>query len=338
MSAAASPPPPTRGVVLTPQDLALPDWPERAARAGLNTLALHPFPGTVARFVASAEGEAFRARCASLGLRLEYELHAAGELLPRELFASHPELFRMDKSGARTPDANLCVHSGAALELAAENACLLARRLRPDPCGGARRYFLWGDDNRPWCRCPRCRPFTDSDQALLLENQLVAALRRQEPGALLAHLAYMGTLPPPARVRPAEGVFLEWAPIRRRYDVPYSTQHGPETDSLELLDANLELFPRESAQVLEYWLDVSRFSRWRRPARPLTWNPAVVAADLAACAARGVRHFTSFAVWMDAAWVAQYGEPPLDDYGRLLAAAVPPAGETAAGEGVSNAA
>ena len=40
----------TRGVVLTPEDLSLGDWPERAKRAGLTTIGIHhqnspPFRG-----------------------------------------------------------------------------------------------------------------------------------------------------------------------------------------------------------------------------------------------------------------------------------------------------
>jgi len=304
----------TRGVVLIPSDLSLTDWPERAARAGLTTIALHPFPGEVEAFVASKAGQAFLARCRELGLEVEYELHAARELLPRDLFATQPELFRMDESGMRVADWNLCIHSPEALNIAAGNARRLAKALRPT----THRYFLWGDDNVPWCRCSHCRELSDSDQSLTLENALLAAIRQDDPEATLAHLAYMSTLPPPKVVRPEPGIFLEFAPIQRRYDLPYELQSGPKVDPLELLDANLKLFPEETAQVLEYWLDISRFSQWKRPAVPLDWHPTVLRADLKSYAQRGVRHITSFAVWMDADWVRRHGEPPLADYGAAL--------------------
>ena len=90
---------------------------------------------------------------------------------------------------------------------------------------------------------------------------------------------------------------------------------------LDALDANLEWFGRESAQALEYWLDVSRFSKWKKPAVRLPWNPDVVTADLNVYASRGVRHITSFAVYIDADYVRQYGEPPIRDYGKLLQSA-----------------
>src|SRR5262249_38461375 len=154
-------------------------------------------------------------------------------------------LFRINAAGERTPDANLCVSSPTALEIVAENAAAIGKALRPT----TGRYFLWGDDGRDGCRCPQCRGLSDSDQALLLSNRLLDALHADDPRAQVAHLAYLNTLWPPTQIRPQPGVFLEYAPIRRRHDVPYATQTGSAApDQLEALDANLELFDAESAQ------------------------------------------------------------------------------------------
>jgi hypothetical protein len=306
----------TRGVVITPEDVTLGDWPERAKKAGLTTIALHPFPGKVLNFVPTDEGARFLERCRALGLQIEYELHAMRELLPRELFARDQELFRMDEQGHRVVDANLCVHSSRALETAAASALRFAGGLRPS----TGRYFFWGDDGQPWCRCPKCRELTDSDQALIFENHLIRALRRLDPGASLAHLAYANTLAPPRVVKPEPGIFLEYAPIKRRYDLPYEKQtEARQPDALSSLDANLEVFPAATAQVLEYWLDVSRFSGWRRPAVKLPWRRDVLEADLSTYAARGIRHVTSFAVYVDADYRRRHGEPGfLGEYGESL--------------------
>ena len=96
------------------------------------------------------------------------------ELLPRGLFSEDASLFRMNEKNVRTPDANCCVHSSRALEIIAENAVALSSVLRPT----TGRYFFWGDDSRPWCRCPKCHGLSDSEQALVLENHLLKALRR----------------------------------------------------------------------------------------------------------------------------------------------------------------
>jgi hypothetical protein len=306
-----------RGVVLLTEDLTLRDWPERAKRAGLTTIALHDGLSArkVERFIQSEEGSRFLERCRQLNLNVEYELHAMSDLLPRDLFARNPDLFRMDEKGERTADANLCVNSGEALQIAAGNAVELARLLRP----ATGRYFLWGDDARSWCRCSRCRSLTDSDQALVVTNALLHAIQKSDPKATMAHLAYGNTLQPPQTVRPHTGVFVEFAPINRHYTVPVSDRTDADNRRhLDALDANLEYFGRTGSQVLEYWLDVSRFSKWKKPVQKLPFDSRVLAADLEAYGSRNIRSITSFAAYLDADYVEKYGEPPLDGYGREL--------------------
>lgn len=314
-----------RGVVLTPPDVATWHWPQAAKAADLNTIALHSPPEDVVAFLGTEKGAAYLETCATLGLQVEYELHAARDLLPRDLFAVDLAMFRMDAHGERVPDWNLCVHSRRALDVARERAAAFAEALRPT----SGRYYFWIDDARPMCHCPQCRGLSDSDQALILENALLDALRQVDPRATLAHLAYLNTLDAPVEVRPQPGVFLEYAPIARRYDVPFGRRdasldrpgaptHGAQLDAL---DANLEVFGREGAQVLEYWLDVSRFSRWKREdVVELPWDPEILADDLRTYAARGVRNVTSFAVWIDGAYARRFGEPPVGEYGAALLA------------------
>ncbi len=305
----------TRGIVLTPEDFSLADWPERAVRAGLTTIALHPTPSVVIPFLRTQPGERLMQRCSELGLEIEYELHAIGELLPRALFERDRALFRMDETGTRVRDGNLCVHSSSALDIVAERAVEVSRTLKPT----SGRFFYWGDDGLPWCRCPECRLLSDSDQALFLANHMARALRSVWPNATVAHLAYHNTLKAPASVRPEPNVFLEYAPIHRRYDIPFEQQREPSlTDRLEMLDANLDLFPAATAHVLEYWLDASRFAGWKRPAPRLPWCAPVAAADIEAYGNRGIRSVTTFGVYLDADYLAAHGDPPLNAYGRLL--------------------
>src|SRR5262249_5680569 len=114
------------------------------------------------------------------------------------------------------------------------------------------RYFFWGDDNQPWCRCPRCRELSDSDQALVFENYLLKALRQRDPKAQLAHLAYANTLSPPARVRPELAVFLE-----------YARSIGVTTSLTEIRSIQVTRMPSRS------WTPTSRSFRRRRPR---SWN------------------------------------------------------------------
>ncbi len=310
----------TRGVVLTTRDLRTLDWPERAARAGLTTIGTHITPREVAKFVTTEKGVAFLARCNELGIEVEHELHAMGNLLPRGLFDKNPEMFRMDDKGKRVQPWNCCVHSKEALEVICEKAVEYTKLLRPTTT----RHFYWIDDARPMCRCPKCRPYSDSDQALILENRMLKALRQVDEHASLAHLAYANTYRAPIQVLPDQGIFLEFAPIHRTWDAPLRMRdakgkegktHG---DFLDLLDENLAVFGKETAQVLEYWVDVSLFSGWKRPAKKLPWRRDVFLDDLDTYAERGIRHITSFAAWIDEDYVERFGEPPINEYGKGL--------------------
>lgn len=304
----------TRGVVISPDDLTLADWPERASRAGLTVIALGAAPSALIKFIGTEAGKGFLAKCRKLGLDVEYEMHAMFELLPRTLFAEAPELFRMDDDGKRTPDANLCVHSEEALEIVCRNAVEMCRALKPT----THRYFLWYDDGQPGCRCPKCREYSDSEQALMVENRMLGAIRKLDPRARLAHLAYTRTMSPPVKVKPKAGIFLEFAPIQRSYKA--SLLDPSNSRDLEALDANLKVFPAADAHVLEYWLDVSLFSSWKKPAVKLDLDEAILRDDLKAYAERGIRSVTTFAVFMDAEYVKTHGEPPIQAYGEALTA------------------
>jgi hypothetical protein len=320
----------TRGIVLLLSDLlSVGDWPERAKKAGLTTIATHFITNPrfkhhkmdhLIDFLKSERGQRLREECAKLGIEVEHETHAMSDLLPRSLFKKDHSMFRMDEGGQRTRESNFCAHSSAAITTICENAVKYAQVLKPT----TGRYFLWIDDGRPMCRCSKCRVFSDSDQALILENAVVKALRRHvSPNATLAHLAYTNTMQPPTQVKPEPGVFLEFAPIRRSWSHPLSqreVKRGPLThgQQLDLLDANLEVFGKDNAQVLEYWLDASMFSGWKRPAKKVPWNREVFLDDLKTYGRRGIHHITSFGAFIDAEYIRLHGEPPIDEYGKGL--------------------
>jgi hypothetical protein len=316
----------TRGVVLTTADLETVDWPKKAKDAGLTTIATHITPSQVVAFIQSPKGQDFLRECKEFGLEVEHELHAMNDLLPRELFKEDPSMFRMNKEGKRVADFNLCVHSEKALETVCENAVRFAKILKPT----TGRYFFWIDDGRPMCHCSQCIQYSDSEQALILENRMLKALRAIDPRATLAHLAYLNTMTPPAKVKPEPGVFLEFAPIQRSWDNPLRNGNvkserldnvPPITHGriLELLDENLKVFGRENAQVLEYWLDVSLFSNWQKPAKKLPWNKEVFLNDIDVYAQRGIKNITTFAVYIDDEYLKNYQDVSfVNEYGAGL--------------------
>ena len=73
--------------------------------------------------------------------------------------------------------------------------------------------------------------------------------------------------------------------------------------------------------MLEYWLDVSRFSRWNRPGVKLPWNREVFVADIETYWRLGIRHVTTFAAWIDGDYQERFGDLRfIKEYGIGLSA------------------
>lgn len=312
--------PPMRGIVLDVHDLATVDWAKLAHDNGINTIGTHVTPKQVAAFVQTEKGKKFLADCKKYGILIEHQLHALSDLLPRELFEQDPAMFRMTKDGKRVKEHNLCVHSDKALDTVAKNARRYAELLPADN----HRYYFWLDDGAPVCECSECSPYSASEQALIVENRIIKELRQADSQAQLAHLAYHSSMPAPRKVKPEPGIFLEFAPISRVWDKPLAEEGAQgkvsHKEYLRLLQENLEVFPAETAVVLEYWLDVSLFSRWKKPAVKLPWNKAVCESDLKTYASFSIKNFTTFAVYVDDEYLKNYNNDLqfLKEYGELL--------------------
>lgn len=296
-----------RGVVIYPDDITtvgLEEWSRRIDLAGINLIGLHAATNndpidTLEAFIRSDMGRDFLALCESKEVDVEYELHALEYLLPRDLFDTHPEWFRMDAEGRRCRDFNMCFSSDEAVEAMRPQLERLLAWARPT----THRYYFWTDDKvGMFCNCPECSQYSPSEQALLYENKLLALLREYDPEATLAHLAYVQTLPAPVKVRAADGVFLEYAPINRDYTQPLTS--AQET----ALRANMAAFPGHSQHILEYWLDESMFSGWKK-ASPvlLPFSEEYTARDLAAYRGFGAADLTCFATWLGGLYIERFG-------------------------------
>jgi hypothetical protein len=315
-----------RGIVLSLYDLHK-YWPQWLSEAGLNVFALHNWRADnnhelsineIIEYIQSYKGERYLAELKAAGMEIEYELHALSWLLPRKLYDRHPQWFRMNQEGIRIPDGNFCPSNNEALEFIAENAVKLAQILKPT----TNRYYMWPDDGRFWCNCDKCRELSASDQNLITMNHILKALRRTNPGAMLACLAYMNTLnSPPTKVRPLEGIFLEFTGpgvlinSRECERILSVREYGNFLDTLKL---QLDSFGPENAQVLEYWLDASAFSKWSKPARKLPFDRKTIFDDIGCYHSMGFKSVTTFGVFLDSEYYARYGKPPVDEYGKCL--------------------
>ncbi len=286
-------------------------WIDRLAAAGVGTIAIHPYGGKKAisslrDLLAALKTDEYRELidyARSRGLDVEYELHAAGYLLPRELFKTKPEYFRVNDSGERTNDWNLCASNDEAVELFAKNAAELALSLY----GSSHDFYFWLDDGHGLsCHCQKCRELSPSDQQLLLVNRMESEIKKYIPDARVAYLAYMDTVVPPTKVVANDGVFLEYAPFEKY------TAKGENAAELiarerEMLVPLKKFFSKQPSKVLEYWYDNSMYSNWKKPPAKFDLDEAAMRRDVEQYRKDGFDCISTFACFLGEDYENLYG-------------------------------
>lgn len=290
-------------------------WIDRMVSLGVQTLALHPTGGVNAHISLNMmlellEKPDYRALidyAVSCGLHIEYEMHAASYLMPRELFEKRPEWFRMEEDGTRTPKYNFCASHPAAVAFAARRAVELSQKLYRSE----HRYYFWLDDLKDvQCHCPACKKLSPSDQQLTVMNVFIKELRKTQPDATLAYLAYENFLPCPEQVQPEEGIFLEYADIVRARNM-----HIREATALhENIRKSLAFFGKKDSRVLEYWYDNSLFSKWTKPPVQFIPNNPPIQDDINWYVDAGFENIVSFACFLGEDYEELYGEPDLSAF------------------------
>ena len=309
-----------KGIVLTPPDFSGVNWKERLTALRLNTLGIHSGGGAkhdVLQQLGVTASEEFRQSFYSAGIDCEYEVHAATSLLPDSLFETHPEYFALCfREQTRNPTTNWCISNPDVPAILSANAACLAKKLS----SSTHRYFFWGADRSDaYCHCRECSKYSASELNLLSVNAIADGIRRVDPKATVACLAYMGCYEVPEQVEPGENVFLEFAPFVRCY---HHALNDPSCAiNRNFYKAFLELgsfFGMNKAHILEYWLDSSLFSDYRKPARRPFVHPDLLRRDLETYVNAGIRNITSFAVYMDGEYFAAHGSAALEDYAATL--------------------
>ena len=91
------------------------DYISLAKEHHLNTFSIYGATRT------SGDWTAFMSAAAKVGVKFEFQEHMMSFLLPRDLFNSHPEYFRMNKQGVRVEDANGCPSSDCSCSICNRN-------------------------------------------------------------------------------------------------------------------------------------------------------------------------------------------------------------------------
>lgn len=274
-------------------------WIDRMADAGVTVLGIHPAGGKKAvdsltdllQRVNTPEFRELIDYAKDRGLEIEYEFHAAGYLLPRALFAAHPEYFRVDAEGNRTPDWNFCVSNKEALEQVTERAMEVIKSLY----GSRPYYYLWLDDKRgSHCHCEKCSAYSCSDQQMLVINAIAEKLEKWNPAAKIAYLAYCDSVLPPA-IKPHGNVFVEYAPFEK-----YVSRDKPERIRMEqeAFDQLLQVFGTKDLKILEYWYDNSMYSGWKKPPKEFFLDRVAMDRDIAGYKKNGAQQIASFACFL----------------------------------------
>lgn len=308
-----------RGLVLGWDEVSNPyviDYIDIAKENGINTLSIYNAP------MNSELWSEFKRKCAEASIDIEYEEHMMSFLLPRELFEEHPEYFRMNKDGVRINDANACPSSNGAIEQIKINAKKIALNYVPTN----NKYYFWLDDGGDICYCDKCKKLNASDQALIFENAALEAVKQVNSNAMVAHLCYLNTLDAPKSITPSKDIFLEFAPFFRTWSQPLANTWAKgrnnltHADYLRALKENLKVFPVETAQVLEYWMDDSLFSDWDLSnLKQVPWDNEIFKNDIATYASYGIRHITCYAAYVGPSYVHKFGFPSfLSEYGQGL--------------------
>ncbi|HZZ08195.1 MAG TPA: DUF4838 domain-containing protein [Candidatus Binataceae bacterium] len=215
------------------------------------------------------------------GIGAEYGGHVLELLLPRELFASHPEYFPCGEDQRRMERGNLCVSSRAALECVRAGALGYVRDNRE-----MTMLHIWGADvwSGAWCRCGGCAAFSPQLQYMKVVNEIAAALAAEGDAVPpVAYLAYHDTLEPDPALRPLGNVWFEWAPRERCYshaiDDPACTVNPRHLESLKRY---IDLFDGRGG-VFEYYADAVLFGGMGFA------TPSVIVRDLRAYHRMGLR-------------------------------------------------
>ena len=155
-----------------------------------------------------------------LGFRLEAGGHGMSSCLPRELFDSAPELFRMfqpeDFGGKRMKDSNFCISNPKTRKIVKEN---FKKKILKAAEGDVYALHAWADDlpGGGWCMCSRCRAMLNTDQSQLTMNVEAQAVRELGLPMRVPAIAYHDTMFPSDLIKPDPLCFYLFAPRERCY-------------------------------------------------------------------------------------------------------------------------
>jgi hypothetical protein len=152
----------------------------------------------------------------SVGGKIDYGrfVHTLDELLPQDLFKTHPEYFPLINGKRTSGYVQRCLTNPDVLKLAIERVEAWIKE-KPD----AKIYSVSQNDTGNWCQCDQCKAIADkfggnqSGLYLWFVNQVAEAIEKDHPDKLIDTLAYQFTEAPPSGISPRKNVRVRLCPI-----------------------------------------------------------------------------------------------------------------------------
>lgn len=318
-----------KGLIIHPDELS-DYWVERILSTDLNLLGIHPAGGinggasvySAAEVIKKPETQRLIGILTDKGIDIEYEMHALSWLLPRDMFTKQPEWFRMNAGGIRVNDYHFCHSNEEALVYISERAEKAAGIFNPT----TKRHHLWLDDTDCDCHCQKCRElredkdYTPSDAAMLVYNAILDGIKAFDSKAAQCYLAYHTMYAAPEKVKPSDGIFLEYAPMTRDLDRPLRDLDSEKNKKTAgYIDNLLKTFSAVNAEALDYWFDNSWNSGWKKPVKKLKFYPNVAKDDIEFYNEKGFETVTSFACFLGEEYYMLYKEhADIETYAKLF--------------------
>jgi hypothetical protein len=168
---------------------------------------------------------------ASTGGKITYQpfVHSFDELVPRSLFATHPEYFPLFRGKRTDGYVQRCLSNQEVLKLAIER---VRHWIRETP--EATLYSVSQNDTYNFCECDNCKAITEKYGAnsglyLWFVNQVAEAIEKEHPDKLIDTLAYQFTEAPPKDIVPRANVRVRLCPIDCCQAHPYERCSAPKT-------------------------------------------------------------------------------------------------------------
>ena len=169
------------------------------------------------------------------GGRVKYYpfVHSFDELIPRELYKTHPEYFPLIDGKRVDGYAQRCLSNPDVIKLAIKRVKEWIKQ-HPD----VKIISVSQNDTGKWCQCPDCRALDESEgtpaaSIINFVDKVAEAIEKEYPDKYIDTLAYQYSRKPPKTLRPRENVIIRLCTIECCFSHPLETCDSKENQEFK---------------------------------------------------------------------------------------------------------